>query len=51
LHDEDDDMTSNGLIKLATRFRIERKDPFEIKKENQKPKILKTNNKGFATFT
>jgi hypothetical protein len=42
LHDDDDDgMTSNGLIKLATRFSIERKDPLKIKKREPKATDIK----------
>jgi hypothetical protein len=41
LHDNDDDMTSNGLIKLARRFSIERKDPFKIKKRESKSGDIK----------
>ena len=41
LHDYDDNMTSNGLIKLARRFSIERKDPFKIKKREPKAGDIK----------
>jgi hypothetical protein len=41
LYDDDDGMTSNGLIKLATWFSIERKDPFEIKKREPKARDIK----------
>jgi hypothetical protein len=35
LHSDDDGMISNGLIKLARRFSIERRDHFKIEKESK----------------